>query len=590
MKKKGIIAVALTASILAVPLAACGEGAEYKPADYAFSLQSEEVAELTTQNALYTKAAKINGRISPIQSNDNPYSPEYLPVAKLLNAAGKYVLFDLNEEKTLLNGKEFDAIDYDSSSHLLRLTLTDASDSDKTNTGYCTVKGEEFLPLGEYDDITLNAVSGYLNGSYKQTTVYSLTHTTENGTKETTKYYTFDAKNNQTTTISSSEFRTTAFDMSAGVTANAVDLQEFYDNDKANPLSTYAYSVEMSGEVDNPVVSGTYGAAITVYKDGAISGSVSLKNAFVLGTVGSCLYYYEVTAMPESAESGFNVVYQQNKSGVISTAKYDFTLYRYDILKGDEAKETSADYLYTEPLTPLYNHTESAYDKAAAEGYEFVKGVAFVSENVTSSQLILDDKLAVSFDQTEKPYTVATLIRLKENRYFTAAKNGSMGYILDENLNAIASVPQVTGLYAQEQLIVCRTNNKYMAVDFEGKIVFEPKYSSLNFYGGYARTNVTEKSGRVLSNMIVSKEAPNGKALKEVFADSETTGVRYNATSYGYVLKSETTGTTTAYSLYNYTGAKIGDVLGNASDTQTVGQKMLYFTVTDDGYITYIVS
>lgn len=165
-----------------------------------------------------------------------------------------------------------------------------------------------------------------------------------------------------------------------------------------------------------------------------------------------------------------------------------------------------------------------------------------------------------------------------------------MGYILDENLNAIASVPQVTGLYAQEQLIVCRTNNKYMAVDFEGKIVFEPKYSSLNFYGGYARTNVTEKSGRVLSNMIVSKEAPNGKALKEVFADSETTGVRYNATSYGYVLKSETTGTTTAYSLYNYTGAKIGDVLGNASDTQTVGQKMLYFTVTDDGYITYIVS
>ena len=102
MKKKGIIAVALTASILAVPLAACGEGAEYKPADYAFSLQSEEVADLTTQNALYTKAAKINGRISPIQSNDNPYSPEYLPVAKLLNAAGKYVLFRSEEHTSEL--------------------------------------------------------------------------------------------------------------------------------------------------------------------------------------------------------------------------------------------------------------------------------------------------------------------------------------------------------------------------------------------------------------------------------------------------------------------------------------------------------
>lgn len=587
MKKTRILAVALSASLIALPLAACGEGTEFNPADYAATLQSEEFKEVVKTKALYTKATKVDGQLSLLNSYSN------FPVAKLAVDGGKYKLYDLAEEK-VLTGTAFDDITYSDQAHLIALSVSDGTDQ---KIGLCTVTGEDFLSVGTYEDIDFNYVTAYLNGSYEETVVYSVTYTTENASKETTKYYTFDYDTNKTTVISSDEFRTTQMDTSAGTTAKTLPLETIYDNDKENPLSEYAYSYEIGNYTRNYITERTYAATVTLYKSGAEVGKLSLDNAFIVGAVGNYMYYYEVTVLPESAESGYNVLYQQNNSGVISSTKYNFTLYRYDIVKGGDPKEIKADYLYvSDAMRPLYNNTAKAYDKAYVDVFKFEKGVAFISDDeVMTYQLIVDDTLAVSYDMTSKPYYVHNLIQLKENRYLASGTSAHNYYILDEKLNAIANFSSLTNIDAQQQLILCELNDKAMAVDFDGKIVFEPKYSALNFYGDYALADVTEKSGKENDNMIVSKTNPNGKAMDAIFSDAETEGVTYSPSAYGYILKTKITGSdsdlTTTYSLYNYAGTEICTLDGAQVGLPVSFEgKALVTVFGDTGYATYIVS
>lgn len=153
-------------------------------------------------------------------------------------------------------------------------------------------------------------------------------------------------------------------------------------------------------------------------------------------------------------------------------------------------------------------------------------------------------------DLSNKPFDLSGgLIKLSKNRFLTSTSDEM--FLIDDELNIIASVatPHYS-IYKNSQLIVCRVSDKYMAIDFDGKIVLEPKYSSLTLYGGYALTDITEFDGTVKTNYLVSKDNIAGTALENMIAENESLLLN----SYGIIVKLDQNNKAT---VYNYAGTEI---------------------------------
>ena len=260
-------------------------------------------------------------------------------------------------------------------------------------------------------------------------------------------------------------------------------------------------------------------------------------------------------------------------SGTTVVTKYNYTLHRYDVPAGKD-KVVKADYLFTDGLgAPLYNRTDKVFDKVYAEdAVPFVDGVAYLSDTVRASRLILNDDLSVFKDLTNTPYNIeAGVIRLKEDRYLVSGYgiNNSLMFIIDGDWNKIATFSGEPTVCAEAGLLTFTDNGSYMAVDFDGKIVLEPKYGALNFYGDAAYATVDGDA------KIVTVANPDGKEAWEVIGAAETDNVQL--TTDGLIFKTVDGSVT----VYNYQGAKLLENVSNINTTESNGYVVL--TATESG-------
>ncbi len=547
MKKKFLILLLIVA-IFALPLAACG-GEKKAPttkkldvADYAVDVNMTiGDQEIYPDSALYTTAAKYD---KTVVSGNN------FGVIVSENADGKYTLVDENSGAALLNGKTFTNVTFDSYPFIKIYDTEDAV----SKQGLLDHKGNVILDLTELNgSISVNSFRNlYVEGEYKTAYILAVSYTPKDAQDRVKKYYKVDYTETaemQLTEVAEDKLRTTSQDNGVGEVANNLARQNIYNFtqpviNEYPQMDAYNYSINVlttNGDYSNRV--------LTFYKGNEKTGEVIINNGFTVGFVKNYLYFAEVQKLPYDAKSGYNVYEQSGSVATVSKMKY--TYYRYDILKDKVSKYDPGYCILPNSMTAVFNYKDKAADAAIIkDAVNYVDGVAVISSQTVYRTYVVDANLKVGADLSNKPFSLTGgLIKLSENRFLTSTSDEM--FLIDDDLNIIASVvtPHYS-IYKNSQLIVCRVSDKYMAIDFDGKVVMEPKYSSLILYGGYALTDITEFDGTVKTNYLVSKDNIAGTALENMIAENESLLLN----SYGIIVKLDQSNKA---KIYNYAGTEI---------------------------------
>ncbi len=571
MKKRFIILLLIVA-IFALPLAACG-GEKKAPttkkldvADYAVDVNMTiGDQEMFPDSALYTTAAKYD---KTVVSGNN------FGVIVSENADGKYTLVDENSGAALLNGKTFTNVTFDSYPFIKIYDTEDAV----SKQGLLDHKGNVLVDLTELNgSISVDSFSNlYVEGEYKTAYILTVSYTPKDAQDPVKKYYKVDyteAAEMQLTEVAEDKLRTTSQDNNVGAVASSLSRRYVYSftmpvGNEYPEMDEYNYSRNV---IDTD---GTYSKILyTFYKGSEKSGELIVENGFTVGFVKNYLYFAEVEKLPYDATSGYNVYRQSGDITTVSKMKY--TYYRYNVLKNKVSKYDPGYCIMPNSLTGIYNYKDKTVDAAiVASAVNYVDGVAVISSQTKEKTYVVDSDLKVGADVSNKPFDVSKgLILLKDNRLLAASDNEF--FIVDNDLNEIASVATNSyQIYKNSQLIVCGMNGQYMAIDFDGKVVMEPKYSSLTFYGGYALTNITETDGTVKNNYLVSKDNIAGLALDSI--GNLTDSLIYNSDGIFVKLDEQNKAT-----VYNYAGTAITSIedVSSVRKALTTDGK-LYLTVT----------
>lgn len=547
MKKKFLILLFIVA-IFALPLAACG-GEKKAPttnkldvADYAVDVNMTiGDQEMFPDSALYTTAAKYD---KTVVSGNN------FGVIVSENADGKYTLVDENSGAALLNGKTFTNVKFDSYPFIKIYDTEDAV----SKQGLLDHKGNVILDLTELNgSISVNSFSNlYVEGEYKTAYILAVSYTPKDAQDPVKKYYKVDYTETaemQLTEVAEDKLRTTSQDNGVGEVANNLARRNIYNFtqpviNEYPQMDAYNYSINVlatNEDYSNRV--------LTFYKGNEKTGEVIINNGFTVGFVKNYLYFAEVQKLPYDAKSGYNVYEQRGSVTTVSKMKY--TYYRYDILKDKVSKYDPGYCILPDTMTAVFNYKDKAADAAIIiNAVNYVDGVAVISSQTVYRTYVVDANLKVGADLSNKPFNLTGgLIKLSENRFLAPTVNEI--FIIDDDLNIIASVATIDySIYKNSQLIVCRVSDKYMAIDFDGKIVLEPKYSSLTLYGGYALTDITEFDGTVKTNYLVSKDNIAGTALENMIAENESLLLN----SYGIIVKLDQSNKA---KIYSYAGTEI---------------------------------
>lgn len=583
MKKKFLILLLIVA-IFALPLAACG-GEKKAPttnkldiADYAIDVNMTiGDQEMFPDSALYTTAAKYD---KTVVSGNN------FGVIVSENADGKYTLVDENSGAALLNGKTFTNVTFDS--YFIKIYDTEDAVSKQ---GLLDHKGNVILDLTELNgSISVDSFRNlYVEGEYKTAYILAVSYTPKDAQDPVKKYYKVDYTETaemQLTEVAEDKLRTTSQDNGVGEVANNLARRNIYNFiqpviNEYPQMDAYNYSINVlttNGEYSNRV--------LTFYKGNEKTGEVIINNGFTVGFVKNYLYFAEVQKLPYDAKSGYNV-YEQSGS-VTTVSKMKYTYYRYDILKDKVSKYDPGYCILPNSMTAVFNYKDKAADAAIIkDAVNYVDGVAVISSQTVYRTYVVDANLKVGADLSNKPFDFSgEVIQLNKNRFLTSTSDEM--FLIDDDLNIIASVatPHYS-IYKNSQLIVCRVSDKYMAIDFDGKVVMEPKYSSLILYGGYALTDITEFDGTVKTNYLVSKDNIAGTALDSI--GNLTDSLICN--SDGIFVKRDEQNKA---KIYNYAGTEIMSIddVSAVRVTHSSNDK-LYLTVTaasEYSVSTYVLS
>lgn len=226
-------------------------------------------------------------------------------------------------------------------------------------------------------------------------------------------------------------------------------------------------------------------------------------NAVSSGVVcyaSGAIFYLQVKILPADA-SKYNLVSVTN----IGTVKTQITLTRVDLNDG-KAKEIATGKNVVNALTPLLDK-DGNYSAVLASGLQTDGKFASAGTSPVSVLVLnADGKIAGDISERE---TGIPVIKLKDDRFMTTD-----GEIVDGKGNLVASVGNYfNGFSVQNELILIRVNGAYGAVDFDGKIVIEPKYSALTFYGSRA---YAAAGG---NGYLVSKDGAVAAGVEDHYAD-----------------------------------------------------------------------
>ena len=259
------------------------------------------------------------------------------------------------------------------------------------------------------------------------------------------------------------------------------------------------------------LVQGGVSKTYTFYKNDAVLSSVVAYNPEFVGYVGNYMYYYEKEAVSSDAKEGYN--YEFNYYGTVYKANY--TLYRFDFVKGGEPVEVETQYIVTETEATLFNTAHDSFDKLAVVAVKKENGVAVRNDESKQYLLVLDDEFKVSVDLSAKNITDTEIIKLQSGTYLVG------NLIVNDNLDTVAKIPgqySRISVWEDKNLLVCKSNSGYtMLIDYYGRVVIEPVYGSLTFYGDVAFNGYNHKiySGQYASGVKLEKVVKPNEAENE---------------------------------------------------------------------------
>ena len=586
MKKK-IILLVLIVALLALPLTACGgekkapTAKAIKLADYSVTLDAKQNGrEIYTENTGYTAANKLNG----IAANANSYG-----ITALFNSeTQKYTLYDLNNGQTLMSGQEFSNISLDGATGCFKLMNYDAA-GNTNKWGVADWTGTKMLmdmtEISAYSSVTIETMDNcYVGNEIYPAEILKIQYTPAGADTAVSKYFRILAEDMfSAPSIDSVEENklNIGSPSSVGSAVSAIERAPVYQRAASvksvyGDMDSYSYSVNLIN-YENFMK-----AALTFYDGDAQKGTVNIKNGFIIGFIEKYLYYAEVETLPYDAESGYNV-YQQTGDSFTSVSKMNFTYYRYDVIKNKLKKINPGYIILPEDLDNLYNYSDKKFDAATVQAINLVDGVATLNDSADYKTYVVNSDLKVIADLSEKPFRLSSIVKLNDNRFMIS--DDGVNYIVDKKLNEIASFSSSSAyrIYKSSQLIAYSDNGRYMAVDFNGSVVFEPKYSSLEFYGGVALTDIMGVSSDN-EDYFVSRDNLAGSAASALIGDNET----MIFSDYGIIVKKNAENKIT---VYNYKGVELlsADNVSSVNAYKIIGEKLLFTaSLTEGGSASYL--
>lgn len=568
MKKKTLVALLLVLALACVPLAGCSGGNGY-PTTKKLNLNNYVQAYSDTyygttsatgkSKKAYSAFATVDGTLNRI-SGTNSYG-------YTVNSEGKKVVYDIVARTNVLESKAYQDV------HTTGAFLVGYNyDSFYTYDVYDPATLNLLTTVTSYDSLQTGSTTKYING--KPTMVYTLSYLPDSSASERSFKYFVYSEGSRTEKMTLSEVNMTDLkdnDYTVGsVISHAGDKEPIYDIDgikKYDAMKDYTF---IDGTVNNGLGKG---GKIEFFKANAKSGEIDLKDGMLIGFVDKYCYYVEVEAVPFDAVKGYNFVVQTDDDDFASTKKLNYTYYRYDIVKNKVSKYNPG-YIVV-GFESMYNYKDSKYDALGVYGFKMVDGVA----NSLSAPVvgIADKDLKMGIDFTGKPFQFEG--KLKDNR-FIDTENGKT-YIYNEKLETLAVFKSSSFKVNYDLgIITFAETGKYMAVDFDGKVVLDSKYSNLDFYGDTALTAVYDENGDVKGNMLVSKANPNGTEIQ--LAGDET--LTYSANGI-LIIKKNIEGVNN-YTVKNYNGAVIttfkASSIGSMQWNMNASVQYAYLPYVDD--------
>lgn len=562
MKKVKIVAsVVLAAALSATTFAAaCGKDSSFKLSDYAHPLDSayalehlrnyeerhvkEAFTAVTAKN--YTDMESLGNGLADATVETKGTTPSASPKIT-------HTFYDVKNDRELYTGlKSITAIDvkenyYDSNALFKYFVLATERTGQTDTYRYLSPDGQAIALQGNPapSDLTWSVINKYRDED--DTTRYFIgikyTYTTGTGTNakanSVEKFYCYSVDKDGEIAWESVEEEDTETPVDSDYKAGAqfgierVNLAEVMSDCEEYPESNYD-GIEFTYEGDDE--NGKY----TFYKDDKLISSVTVEGEVFF--VGNYLYYYSVEPVSFEATRGYNVVTQGiSITGDVYEIKENYTLHRFNFVKGGKVKEVDFDYIVTYAEGPLYNYTDKAFDKLTAIAYKKVNGVVVISENTKEYSLVLDDKLNVVADLTATNLSDLEVYKLKDGRYLAGE------YILDDGLNTVAELNSPT-VWVEKELIATGVYDEYahtdktVFVDFDGKVVIEPSKST-TFYGDAAYSG----------GKIYSAEYPSGIKPEKLVNANKANGDEVSVV-YGVIIKVTTVVRTTMSGTDNVVG------------------------------------
>lgn len=578
MKKKSLVALLLVLALACVPLVGCGESGKGYSTTKKLDLNDYTLAasdvmggvKMLNSSKEFTTATYEDGIVEAF--GHERYGKKIVE--------GGYKLYDFVNHTGLYADKTYNSI-VDNNNGLIECYVTN-DDGSRTYDIYDRVNLKLLTTFTSNTTLTRNTAYGYVNGERTSAMRYSYRVGTD--AKQSYKYF---VRTEPTATeritykeIDEADFKNS--NVTAGSVIDANDPEEIYFTNAAIPYAdmegyTYTVTTSDSGVEDM----GNY--TMVFFKDGAKCGELNITDGMPVGFVDKYLYYNEFQPVAHDAVKGYNLIAQDDGDDNTTARKFNVTTYRYDVKKNKTSK-INLGYIPFAGIS-LYNYADKKYDAMRVVAFAKTDGVAVSAS--TAMFLIVDKDMKVGYDFTGKPFNFETydVSKLKENRFIYSDSSDNVTYIYNEKLEVVASFDTASyNVNDNLDLVIFKKDGKTMAVDYDGKVVFENRYSSLNFYGNYAVASVAKDNGEIESDMIVGKNNLDGTEISKL--DTERI---INVDYSGIIAKVDEN---KKYTFMNYSGTVLttvtveGSAYGNIEsyfDSETGDQYALFLYTDKEG-------
>lgn len=578
MKKKTLVALLLVLALACVPLVGCGSDKGYSTTK---KLDLNDYFVTASDTAYGVKYSTARKAFTTATAEDGQYNRVGGKYGTKANESGKLSVYDFNKHAAVLTDKTYDNVSvYDGLGSNKLLVCYNVGDYYAYDI-YDYNDLEAVTSFTSYVSISTNTMTKYVGG--KATRLLDISYKATSGSDVYDHKYFALGDGSRTAKRAYSEVNVSDIKNTDIVTGTVIDAsakQAIYETDGIvtyNEMKDYSVAISYT-DSELGIEVATFN--LSFFKNNDKTGEVTVTDGMPLAFVEKYFYYAEYAPVAYDAVKGYNFIYQRNSNDNTTAQKYNVTYYRYDITKNKTSK-VDFGFIVGGNCEHLYNYADNKYDAVVLEAYQMFDGVA--NSNSTPMTLIVDKDFKVGYDFTGKPFGIDE--KLKENR-FIASSNGST-YIYDKKLEIVASFDSTNySVNADLGLITFQKGNRYMAVDFDGNVIFEPKYSNLTFYGDTAIASVYNDQDETDGNVRVSKINPNGSEI--AVGANET--VAY--TGYGLtVVSSAAVDGVTSYTLLNYGGTSLCTFKAIAfypsSNIQfyynaSTGEQFAYFNFVDE--------